>query len=71
MATYKDIKREAERISGASIETCWIAHVKEDFGMPLRQTPNRKSPYKRIKPCPPDKKAAIQEAMRRLGMLTG
>jgi hypothetical protein len=69
MATYAEIKRIAEEIGGFNVETCWIAHVMEQMGLPLRRAPNRRDTTLRVKPCPPEKKPAIVAAMRRLKML--
>ena len=38
MASYKEINEKY----GISIETCWIAHVKEICGLNVSQAPNRK-----------------------------
>jgi hypothetical protein len=64
MPTYAGIKAAAKEIGGFNAQSCWIAHVKEQMGLHLRQAPNR-----RKKPCPPEKKSAIVAAMRRLKMI--
>ena len=69
MATYSEIKAVAEQIGGFKVETCWIAHVKEQAGLHLRHAPNRQDPLRRKKPCPAGKKAAILAAMRRLKVI--
>ena len=69
MATYAEIKRVAEEIGEFNVEICWIAHVKEQMGLPVRRAWNRQDASHRVKPCPPEKKAAIVAAMRRLKML--
>lgn len=69
MPIYAEIKAVAEEIGGFTVETCWIAHVKEQMGLHLRQAPNRQDPKRRKKPCPPEKKPAIVAAMRRLKMI--
>jgi hypothetical protein len=48
--------------------TCWIAHVLADHGLTKRIAHNRKSPDRRY-PCPPDRRPAIVEALRHLGMI--
>jgi hypothetical protein len=68
-ATYADIKRVTLEIGGFKPETCWIAHVKEQMGLPLLRAPNRRDGAVRVKPCPPEKKQAIVDAMRRLKVL--
>jgi hypothetical protein len=69
MATYAEISRVTHEIGGFTPATCWIAHVKEQMGLPVRRAPNRQDTTLRVKPCPPEKKSAIVAAMRRLKML--
>jgi hypothetical protein len=45
-------------------QTCWIAHIKEQLGLPLRHAPNRADPRVRQQPCPPDRRDAIIDALR-------
>ena len=42
MASYKEIKKNINEKYGISIETCWIAHVKEICGLNVSQAPNKK-----------------------------
>jgi hypothetical protein len=53
---------------GFTPRTGWIAHVKELNGLSLRPTHNR-GPSARVVPCPPDRRPAIEEALRHFGML--
>ena len=69
MATYRQIQDDVKARIGRSIKTCWIAHVKELNGLPLRAAPNRISVADRVAPCPPEMRAAIEESMRKFGML--
>lgn len=69
MATYAEIQSYVKKKYGYTVKTCWIAHVKELNGLPVRQAPNRYSPYKRLHPCPSSKRDAIEDAMKHLGML--
>jgi len=41
MATYADIVDYARERSGFAPKTCWIAHVKELNGLPVRRAWNR------------------------------
>jgi hypothetical protein len=69
MATYGEIATWLQEHYGwPSTESCWIAHVKELHGLPRRPAHNRRGP-KRVKPCPPQRQAAIEAAFRALGML--
>jgi hypothetical protein len=69
MATYKEIQTDVYQACGKSIQTCWIAHVKELVGLPLRPAANRISSDKREKPCPEWARPIIEDSMRKLGML--
>lgn len=68
MATYKQIQAWVKQQYGFTPETCWIAHVKEISGLPVKEAPNRIR-SKRVKPCPPDKIQHIQAAFQYFGML--
>jgi hypothetical protein len=65
MAGYKDIQLFVKERYGVVAQTCWIAHVKETNGLPLRS----KRTSERMKPCPPQWRSAIEEAMRHFGWL--
>ncbi|MFM0295124.1 MULTISPECIES: hypothetical protein [Paraburkholderia] len=67
MATYNDVQMFVKRRNGIVVQTCWIAHVKELNGLPLR----RGRTTERAKPCPPQWRPAIEEAMRHFGWLRG
>ena len=67
--TYSDIQQDILEHDGRSIKTCWIAHVKEIHGLPLRKAPNRHSPKTRVHPCPEHIRPIIEASMRRLGLL--
>ncbi|MDN4571918.1 hypothetical protein DBB29_24985 [Pandoraea cepalis] len=60
MATYKDIQFHVKQKHGIVPQSCWIAHVKELNGLSLRSTRTTE----RVKPCPPQWREAIEEAMR-------
>jgi hypothetical protein len=69
MATYGDIQKDVKKRYGKTVKTCWIAHVKELNGLPLRKAPNRYSPSYREVPCPEAVRPMIDDSMRRLGVL--
>ena len=69
MATYKEIQGYVKETYGFSPKTCWIAHMKELCGIPVKNAPNRISPSHREKPCPPEKMPYIKEAFRHFGMI--
>jgi len=68
MATYAEIQAYVQKHHGFVPKTCWIAHVKELNGLPTRRAWNRTGP-ERVAPCPPDKRQAIEEALRHFGMM--
>lgn len=68
MATYKEIQDYVRRKEGFTVKTCWIAHVKELNGLSPRKAPNRIFEQDRKYPCPPDKRRAIEDALRHFGM---
>lgn len=69
MATYREIQDDIRSREGRAVKTCWIAHVKELNGLPLRSASNRRSASERVYPCPPEMRLLIEASMRRLGVL--
>jgi hypothetical protein len=67
--TYKEFQRLAENQLGYSVQTCWIADLLRLNGKQLRQAPNRKDASMPQKPCPLDKRPAIEDYMRKLGII--
>ena len=68
MASYKEIQDHVRSTHGTVVQTCWIADVKEQLGLPKRIATNRQG-MDRLKPCPPAKRQMIVDAMRELGMI--
>jgi hypothetical protein len=69
MATYAAIRQFVRAKHGFMPMTGWVAHVKEQNGLPLRVAPNRIDPLKRVNPCPDDKRSAIEDALRHFGLI--
>lgn len=69
MSIYREIQAEVKRTSGLVPKTCWIAHVLSDHGLTRRQAWNRVDPSARKHPCPSAKRPAIEQALRRLGVM--
>ena len=69
MATYKQIQGYVNEQNGSDVETCHIAHVLADHGLTNRRAPNRIDPLTRVKPCPPKKRRAIEEALKHFRMV--
>jgi len=69
MATYKEIQQTVRNHAGYTPKTCWIAHVLSDYGLTKRESPNRIHAFERTNPCPMDKRASIETALRQLRMI--
>lgn len=69
MATYKEIIEHVRKADGFVAQTCWIADVKAPHGLTKGQAPNRLDPKRKVKPCPPAKRAAIERALAHFGMV--
>lgn len=67
MPTYEDVQEYTRKHYGWVAQGCWIAHVKEIRALPLRKS--KRGDAARVKPCPPDKQAQVEAAMRAVGML--
>ncbi|MBX7532626.1 hypothetical protein K3165_06805 [Qipengyuania sp. 1XM1-15A] len=63
MATYREIIDRVRQTDGFVAQTCWIADVKASHGLTRGQSPNRIDPGRKVKPCPPEKRAAIERAL--------
>jgi hypothetical protein len=68
-ATYQEIQKWVQQEFGFKPKTCWIAHCKEIYGLPLSAAPNRLG-EERVELCPPDKRPAIKKAFQHFGMLS-
>jgi hypothetical protein len=68
VATYMDIQDYVEEHFGYKPKSCWIAHVKEIYGLPLRIAWNRAG-EERKNPCPPGKVKDIESAFRYFRMI--
>lgn len=69
MATYRQIQDRVKAHGGFVPKTCWIAHVKDGHGLVGTRAPNRISLDARKHPCPTDKRAAIEAALRHFQMI--
>lgn len=69
MATYNQIQQWIKSNHGFTVKTCWIAHAKEIYGLPVKQSCNRYDPDKRTNPCPAEKLVYIKKAFEHFGML--
>jgi hypothetical protein len=69
MASYREIAAWVQARHGFAAQTCWIADVKSTYGLTKGQAPNRIDSSRKVKPCPPSKRPAIEAALRHFGMI--
>ena len=69
MASYKEIQEYIKKKHGYVAKTCWIAHIKSEFGISTRVAVNRKDFEKRVYPCPKDKQQDIVDALKYFNMI--
>ena len=69
MATYQQIQDHIRERDRFVPQTSWIAHVMSDYGLTKSISPNRINASRRAIPCPPDKRSAIEAALRHFGMI--
>ena len=69
MATYREIIGRVRETDGFAAQTCWIADVKASHGLTRGPSPNRIAPDRKVKPCPPEKRVAIERALRHFDMI--
>lgn len=69
-ATYEKIKAYVQGHSGLKASTLYIAQVKQKYGILSRECYNKpKSEDAKQPQCPPDKEAAIVEALKFYGLI--
>ena len=69
MATYRQIIDRVRKTDQFVAQTCWIADVSASHGLVRGASPNRIDPYHKVKPCPPEKHAAIERALMHFEMV--
>lgn len=69
MATYKEIQEYVSINFGYLPKTCWIAHIKEIYGLSPKTANNRIDLNKRKHPCPENKLRDIKKAFQHFGMI--
>jgi hypothetical protein len=65
MSKNRKLQDHIRATHGRVMQTCWIGHVKELNGLPLK--PRHKGV--RVKPCPDQWRPVIEDAMRTLGWM--
>ena len=69
-ATYGQIKERVLQQTGLKVSSLYIAQIKQKYGIIERENYNKpKSKEARQPKCPPEKEAAITEALRYFGMI--
>ena len=69
-ATYEEIREYVKEHTGLIVKDLYIAQVKQKCGIKERANYNKpKSENSRQPHCPPEKEAAIMEALRYYGMI--
>lgn len=69
MATYREIEEYIKKQHGFTVKPCWIAHMKEICGLPVKKSHNREKPDVRKHECPENKQEVIREAFEYFKML--
>ena len=69
MATDAEIQKFVQRRHGFVPKMGWIAHVKEVHGIATLREAKRVRRGRDIEPCPPEKREAIEEALRHFGVI--
>jgi hypothetical protein len=69
MSTDSEIQKFVQHHHGFVPKRGWIAHVKELRGLPTRRAAKRSGQGSRVEPCPPEKREAIEEALRHFGLI--
>lgn len=67
MATDTAIQKFVQHHHGFIPKRGWIAHVKEAHGVAMLRTASRVRHG--IEPCPPEKREAIEEALRHFSVI--
>jgi hypothetical protein len=68
MPTTSEIQKFVQRHHGFIPTTAWINHVKVVWGLGTRQAPSRAGRRRSVVPIPPEKREAIEQALRYFGL---
>lgn len=69
-ATYAQIKEHVLQQTGLKVSSLYIAQVKQKHGIIERENYNNPKSENATQPkCPPEKEAAITEALKHFGMI--
>ncbi|WP_143825015.1 hypothetical protein [Natrinema ejinorense] len=67
VVTYEEIREYVKEQHGFHAKNCWIADVKEDYGLTSGPASNRQKP--RANPCPSHRREAIEDALKRFDII--
>ena len=68
MATYKEIQEYIKGKYSVGVKTCWIADIKDAYGLTRGPAPNRQG-TQRSNPCPPNCRRMIEDALKHFRMI--
>ena len=69
-ATHTQIKQYVSEHTGLNVSTLYISQIKRKYGFEVSESYNKpKSEDTRVPQCPPEKEAAIVEAMKYYGII--
>ena len=69
-ATYSQIKKRVLQQTGLKVSSLYIAQVKQKYGIIERENYNKpKSENAKQPKCPPEKEAAIMDALKHFQMI--
>ena len=69
-ATYTQIKQYVMEHTGLNVSNLYISQIKRKYGLDVGESYNKpKSDNPRVPQCPPEKEAAIEEAMKFYGII--
>jgi len=68
LTSYKEIQDFIRNKHGYNAKSCWIAHAKEVYGVPVKRANNRVSD-KRLWPCPKKKLEHLKDAFAHFEMI--
>src|SRR5207245_8891535 len=69
MATDAETRKFVQPHHGFMPKAGWIAHVKEVHGVPTLRGANRARRGRDVETCPPEKREAIEAALRHFGVI--
>jgi len=68
MGIYRRVQKDVKKHDGYIPKSCWIAHMKEKCGLPVRTAWNRVGAVRQV-PCPAGKQNSIRASFKRLGII--